>query len=94
MSFNMGWQDISQFNPPTHVKTHNTVWLPYIISYINAWKILLNRQKYAKYTHNYNFTYLIDNKCRHSISESDIIIIAIICMVVKWIPNNSILFST
>jgi hypothetical protein len=38
---------------------------------------LLNRQKYAKYTHNYNFSYLIDNKCRNSISESVMIIIAI-----------------
>jgi hypothetical protein len=24
----MGWQDISKLCPPTHVKTHNTVWLP------------------------------------------------------------------
>jgi hypothetical protein len=36
VSFNMGWQDISKLYPAKpHVKTHNTVWLSGIISWIN-----------------------------------------------------------
>jgi hypothetical protein len=35
LSFDVGWRIISKFYPPTHVKTHNTVWLPWIISYLN-----------------------------------------------------------